>query len=310
MKNLNLTPRAQKLIKEAYKIAVDLKHTEITHLHLFISFLNLKQSQIEEAFGNFGIDSLKIKNSAIAFLKANVIAQKKTITKPLLSEGVTNIFKCAKTISSKFDHKYIGLEHVFLSLFEVPNEAFELYLIDYDYDFVKVVDYVEQKLEDDDMLPNVEEDINTSNQAKQTFDIKKYKVLNTYANNLNMQVLNGKINNLHLNKELIQKISEVLCRKNKNNPLIVGEAGVGKTALVESLAQAIVKGEASDLLSLKQIYSLDIPMMIAGCKFRGEFEEKIKNLLKEITDDPYIVLFIDEIHTIIGAGNPENVNKY
>lgn len=308
MKNLNLTPRAQKLIKEAYKIAVDLKHTEITHLHLFISFLNLKQSQIEEAFGNFGLDSLKIKNSATAFLKANIPAQKKTTTKPLLSEGVTNIFKCAKTISSKFDHKYIGLEHVFLSLFEVPNQAFELYLIDYNYDFVKVVDYVEQKLEDDDMLPIVEEDMNAPNQAKQTFDVKKYKVLNTYANNLNMQVVNGKINNLHLNKELIQKISEVLCRKNKNNPLIVGEAGVGKTALVESLAQAIVKGEASDLLSLKQIYSLDIPMMIAGCKFRGEFEEKIKNLLKEITDDPYIVLFIDEIHTIIGAGNPENGN--
>lgn len=308
MKNLNLTPRAQKLIKEAYKIAVDLKHTEITHLHLFISFLNLKQSQIEEAFGNFGLDSLNIKNSATAFLKANVPAQKKTTAKPLLSEGVTNIFKCAKTISSKFDHKYIGLEHVFLSLFEVPNQTFELYLVDYNYDFVKVVDYVEQKLEDDDMLPTGEEDINAPNQAKQTFDVKKYKVLNTYANNLNMQVVNGKINNLHLNKELIQKISEVLCRKNKNNPLIVGEAGVGKTALVESLAQAIVKGEASDLLGLKQIYSLDIPMMIAGCKFRGEFEEKIKNLLKEITDDPYIVLFIDEIHTIIGAGNPENGN--
>lgn len=308
MKNLNLTPRAQKLIKEAYKIAVDLKHTEITHLHLFISFLNLKQSQIEEAFGNFGIDSLKIKNSALSFLKQNAVAQKKTTTKPLLSQEITNVFKCAKSISSKFDHKYIGLEHVFISLFEVPDQTFEAFLIDFDYSFVKVVDYIEQKLEEDDMLPIAEEDINVTNQAKQSFDIKKYKVLNTYANNLNIQVVNGKINNLHLNKDLIQKISEVLCRKNKNNPLIVGEAGVGKTALVESLAQAIVKGEASDLLSLKQIYSLDIPMMIAGCKFRGEFEEKIKNLLKEITDDPYVILFIDEIHTIIGAGNPENGN--
>ena len=308
MKNLNLTPRAQKLIKEAYKIAVDLKHTEITHLHLFISFLNLKQSQIEEAFGNFGIDSLKIKNGALSFLKQNATSQKKATTKPLLSQEITNVFKCAKSISSKFDHKYIGLEHVFISLFEVPDQTFEAFLIDFDYSFVKVVDYIEQKLEEDDMLPIAEEDINVTNQAKQSFDIKKYKVLNTYANNLNIQVVNGKINNLHLNKDLIQKISEVLCRKNKNNPLIVGEAGVGKTALVESLAQAIVKGEASDLLSLKQIYSLDIPMMIAGCKFRGEFEEKIKNLLKEITDDPYVILFIDEIHTIIGAGNPENGN--
>jgi ATP-dependent Clp protease ATP-binding subunit ClpC len=131
-------------------------------------------------------------------------------------------------------------------------------------------------------------------------------MLNTYASSLNAQVISGKINNLHINEELIKKISEVLCRKTKNNPLIVGEAGVGKTALVESLAQAIVNNQCSDLLGLKQIYTLDIPMMIAGCKYRGEFEEKIKNLLKEIVNDPYIILFIDEIHTIIGAGNPEN----
>lgn len=309
MKNLNLTPRAQKLIKEAYKIAVDLKHSEITHLHLFISFLNLKQSQIEEAFGNFGLDALKIKGTAISFLKSKIPSQKKNTTKPLLSEDLKSIFKCAKSISSKFDHKYIGLEHVFISLFEIQNELFSLYLINNDYNFAKVVDYIEQKLEEDDMLPiGNNENIEETPKSKQTFDIKKYKILNTYATNLNMQVVNGKINNLHINKELIQKISEVLCRKNKNNPLIVGEAGVGKTALVESLAQAIINGEASDLLSLKQIYTLDVPMMIAGCKYRGEFEEKIKNLLKEITDDPYVILFIDEIHTIIGAGNPENGN--
>lgn len=309
MKNLNLTPRAQKLVKEAYKIALDLKHTEINHLHLFISFLNLKQSQIEEAFGNFGLDALKIKGTAISFLKSKVSSQKKSIVKPLLNEDVKNIFKCAKTISTKFDHKYIGLEHIFIGLFEIQNELFSLYLINNDYNFAKVVDYIEQKLEEDDMLP-IGDDSNIIETAKvsQTFDIKKYKILNTYATNLNIQVVNGKINNLHINKELIQKISEVLCRKNKNNPLIVGEAGVGKTALVESLAQAIVNGEASDLLSLKQIYSLDVAMIIAGCKYRGEFEEKIKNLLKEITDDKYIILFIDEIHTIIGAGNPENGN--
>lgn len=185
---------------------------------------------------------------------------------------------------------------------------FSLFLISNDYNFAKVVDYIEKKLEEDDMLPIGTDENIEEKSINQTFDIKKYKMLNTYATNLNIQVVKGKINNLHINKELIKKISEVLCRKNKNNPLIVGEAGVGKTALVESLAQAIVNSEASDLLSLKQIYNLDIPMMIAGCKYRGEFEEKIKNLLKEITDDPYIILFIDEIHTIIGAGNPENGN--
>ena len=88
--------------------------------------------------------------------------------------------------------------------------------------------------------------------------------------------------------------------------MIVGEAGVGKTALVESLAQAIVEGQCSDFLVMKHIYNLDVPMIIAGCKYRGEFEEKIKNILKEVVNDPFVILFIDEIHTIIGAGNPEN----
>jgi ATP-dependent Clp protease ATP-binding subunit ClpC len=310
MKNLNLTPRAQKLIKEAHKICFDLKNTQITHIHLFISFLNLKQSQIDDAFGNFGFDTFKIKNTALSFAKMFKASQKQIPLKEiLLSEGVKNIFKCSKSISAKFDHKYIGLEHIFLSLFEIPDENFEQFLISNKYEFSKVVSFVEHQLEEDDMLTGIEESsIAPENNQNRQFDIKKYKILNTYATNLNVQVINGKINNLHLNKELIQKISEVLCRKNKNNPLIIGEAGVGKTALVESLAQAIVKNEVSDLLCMKQIYNLDIPMMIAGCKYRGEFEEKIKNLLKEIVDDQYIILFIDEIHTIIGAGNPENGN--
>lgn len=310
MKNLNLTPRAQKLIKEAHKICYDLKNSHITHIHLFISFLNLKQSQIDDAFGNFGLDSLKIKSSAISFVKSNKTNQKQTSLKDIiLSDNVKTIFKCAKSISAKFDHKYIGLEHIFISLFEIPDENFEQFLLANKYDFSKVVSFVEHQLEEDDMLTGIEEaSIEPETNKNSQFDIKKYKLLNTYATNLNIQVINGKINNLHLNKDLIQKISEVLCRKNKNNPLIIGEAGVGKTALVESLAQAIVKNEVSDLLCMKQIYNLDIPMMIAGCKYRGEFEEKIKNLLKEIVDDQYIILFIDEIHTIIGAGNPENGN--
>jgi len=171
-----------------------------------------------------------------------------------------------------------------------------------------MINFFEHRLEEDELsITKSESSKNTeSNSQSSTFDNKKYKILNTYASNLNTQVSSGKINNLFVNKSLIQKLSEILCRKNKNNPLIIGEAGVGKTALVECLALSIVNNECSDLLALKQIYTLDISMMIAGCKYRGEFEEKIKNLLKEIVDDPYVVLFIDEIHTIIGAGNPEN----
>lgn len=305
MKNLNLTPRAQKLIKEAFDIAIAQKHPNITHLHLFIAFLNLKNSQIEEAILSFDYDTEEIKKSAFSILKNYSLTDKKVLLKPVLSESCKLIFKAAKSISSKYDHKYIGLEHIFIALFEVSDDVFDLFLDKQKYDLIKVVDFIENKLEEDDLIPQIEEQP-TDKKHIPLFNPKKYKILNNYANNLNAQVIAGKINNLHINKEYIKKISEVLCRKNKNNPLIVGEAGVGKTALVESLAQAIVQNKCSDFLALKQIYSLDVSMIIAGCKYRGEFEEKIKNLLKEIVDDPYIILFIDEIHTIIGAGNPEN----
>jgi len=309
MKNLNLTPRAQKLIKEALKVAVENKHHFITHTHIFIAFLNLKQNQIDEAFifHKYNIDHIRAQ--ALKYIVSKTTASKKAIDKAILSDQSKEVFNAAKQLSTKYDHKYIGLEHIFLSLFEIYDGVFLEFQNETKLNLLPVIEYIENKLEEDDLLPA--QGLSKESPSPETFqlhDAKKYKLLNTYGINLNSQVANGKISHLHINQELIKKLSEVLCRKNKNNPLIVGEAGVGKTALVESLAQAIVLNECSDLLGLKQIYSLDISMMIAGCKYRGEFEEKIKNLLKEVINDPYIILFIDEIHTIIGAGNPENGN--
>lgn len=311
MKNLNLTPRAQKLIKEALKICVQNKNASITNLHIFAAFLTIKHNQIEDAFLNFNYDIEKLKNLTLEYIKNTYSIVKKTNHKPVLSDNSKLVFKCAKQISVKYDHKYIGLEHIFISLFEIKSDIFINFLetIKNEFNLEDVIQYFEYKLEEDEISSLNDESPKMNDvppNKSNSFDTKKYKTLNTYAANLNLQVASGKINNLHINKSLIQKISEILCRKNKNNPLIIGEAGVGKTALVECLASSIVNCKCSDLLALKQIYSLDVSMMIAGCKYRGEFEEKIKNLLKEIVDDPYVILFIDEIHTIIGAGNPEN----
>ena len=309
MRNLNLTPRAQKLVKEAHNIAKENKHVEINMLHIFLAFFSLKKNQIHEAFQHFKLNTENIKADALVSLAKTCEESEEDINdyKLILSPKAKQIFKVAQQLSKKYDHKYIGLEHVFLGLFQVDSDKHISAFIDTQkFNFDKILDYVERKLSEDDLATNSEEETTKKPSSTDHFNPKKYKLLNTYATNLNNQVVLGKINSLHLNKELIKKLSEVLCRKNKNNPLIVGEAGVGKTALVESLAQAIVDGECSDFLVLKNIYSLDIPMIIAGCKYRGEFEEKIKNLLKEITNDPYIILFIDEIHTIIGAGNPED----
>ena len=308
MRNLNLTPRAQKLVKEAHNLAEKLKSSNLTQLHIFLSFFKLKYNQITEAFDYFEADIEKLEEASTNILEELAKEDSNQGDKRILaSPEVKKLFRLSKKLSAKYDHKYIGLEHIFLSLFEDADAPMRLLIATFDLNYDKILDYVEQKLEEDDLIPSsLQEDEEENKKNDNKFNPKKYKFLNSYATNLNIQVMQGKINQLHLNKDLIKKLSEVLCRKTKNNPLIVGEAGVGKTALVESLAQAIVEGECSDFLVMKNIYNLDVPMIIAGCKYRGEFEEKIKNIIKEISDDPFVILFIDEIHTIIGAGNPEN----
>ena len=258
MKNLNLTPRAQKLIKESLVVATDSKSAYINHLHIFAAFLNLKQSQIDDAFFNFKYNIDDIKKKTLLYIKNEAVVSKKTAAKPVLSEQAKLIFKCAKEISAKYDHKYIGLEHIFISLFEIADEEFINFLDKNGFNFEKVIDFVENKMSEDDLLvaQQDEEDFSTKTPVN-TYDPKKYKTLNTYAVNLNAQVVSGKINNLHINKELIQKISEVLCRKNKNNPLIVGEAGVGKSSIAEGIALLIKSGSAPRTLIDKKIYSLD-----------------------------------------------------
>lgn len=311
MKSYNLTPRAQKLIKEAHKIATDLEYHQLNNVHLLLAFLKIPNNQILDAFDQFEISYERVEKACLFTLNKSKLKDSQSSSKSKLSPISRKVFSSAKQLSNKYDHKYIGLEHVFLSLFKETDIFLRDVISNLQINYDAIFDYVERKLEESGLLPSSiyeeeDEDEEDQDQKKSQFNPKNYKFLNEYAINLNSQVIQGKISSLHVNKSLIKKISEVLCRKNKNNPLIVGEAGVGKTALVESLAQAIAEGECSDFLVMKHIYNLDIPMIIAGCKYRGEFEEKIKNILKEIVNDPFIVLFIDEIHTIIGAGNPEN----
>lgn len=310
MKNFNLTPRAQKLIKDAVKLAKSHNHSYINSVHFFAALI-AGENQITSSFAKYKINLQIIKDASDLFL-SKLETEKNTKDSgyvPLLNNATKDVMKYAKQLSNKHDHKYIGLEHLFLSLFEVGENLFCNFC-----DFCKIsnLSHIEN------VIAEVEESLN-DNPSKNKTSIeqplksniaetaqKSRKFLSQFATCLNDQVTNGKINNIHPNELLIQKISEILCRRNKNNPLIIGEAGVGKTALVESLAQYIVEGKCSDFLALKQIYMLDVPSIVAGSRYRGDFEEKIKNLIKEVIQDEQIVLFIDEIHTIIGAGNSEN----
>jgi len=303
MKNFNFTPRAQKLIKLSCTLAENRNSSSINCLHFLLAFTKINQDQIEKNFFKYGVDKNSLQKEINSFIDSHYKQTTKKSGKPILDEDAKDLLNGAKSLSNKFDHKFVGIEHIFICLFETKDELFKKFINSIDVPFNKICADIEETLLEDDLM-RIEEESRI--QEMPVPILPAHKNLQQYSICLNEMVLSGKINNLHINTNLIQKISEILCRKNKNNPLVVGEAGVGKTALIESLAQVIVKGECSDFLLMKRIYALDITMIVGGCKYRGEFEEKIKNILKEVTTDPNIILFIDEIHTIIGAGNPEN----
>src|SRR5574337_684635 len=126
--------------------------------------------------------------------------------------------------------------------------------------------------------------------------------LESYTQNLNQQALVGKIDPLIGREKEVERVIQTLCRRRKNNPLLVGEAGVGKTAIAEGLARRVVEGRVPDVLADAQVYALDMGALLAGTKYRGDFEQRLKAVLKQLVDQPNAVLFIDEIHTLIGAG--------
>lgn len=140
-------------------------------------------------------------------------------------------------------------------------------------------------------------------QTKQDVDVQE--VLSEYGRNLNIEASHGKIDPVIGREKEVERLIQILCRRTKNNPVIIGEAGVGKTAIAEALAQKIIKGDVPEFLQRKIIFSLELGMLVAGSKYRGEFEDRMKEILQLLRDDKRIILFIDELHTIIGAGSAE-----
>src|ERR671926_1215134 len=197
------------------------------------------------------------------------------------------------------NHNYIGTEHILLGLIREGEGVAAQVLVKLGADLNRVRQQVIQ------LLSGYQGKEQVQVGGENTQAAQGSQILDQFGRNLTQAARDGKLDPVIGREKEIERVMQILSRRSKNNPVLIGEPGVGKTAVVEGLAQAIVKGEVPETLKGKQIYTLDLGALVAGSRYRGDFEERLKKVLKEIRTRGDIVLFIDELHTLVGAGAAE-----
>lgn len=281
------TSTSNDAIMQAITIAKTNRQTNVDTLHLLMAMLEDKFSQITFFFTESGINKDEVKrqvNQLISTLpKGNSETEQVYITSEL-----NNILNEAQTISNNDGNTYISIEYILLAIIKSKSESGKI---------LKKAGFTEKSTIDAIKKLQGGTKVNSKN-AEET-----YQALSKYAVNLNEKAKTGKLDPVIGRDEEIRRLLQILSRRTKNNPILVGEPGTGKTAIAEGLAHRIIRGDVPSNLQDKVIYSLDMGALIAGAKYQGEFEERLKAVVNEvIKSEGKIILFIDEIHTLVGAG--------
>ncbi len=283
------TARAQNALILALREAEGLGHTYIGSEHLLLGILQERDSVAYKMLSKRGISYGKIKS---AIYSHTDIGEKTALTSQSITPRLKRIIDSASRLSEKNSQTLIGSEHLLYSLLG-------------ENDCLAVRTLEQNGLLVSEMQNDILSFIHTCTKPKRSLENKKASAIETYGRDLIDIARQGKIDPTLCRERETERVIQILCRRTKNNPCLIGEPGVGKTAVVEGLAMRISEGNVPPFLASKKIYALDIPSLIAGAKYRGEFEDRIKNVMAECRKDPDVILFIDEIHTIIGAGGAE-----
>jgi ATP-dependent Clp protease ATP-binding subunit ClpC len=309
--NLNLTPRVKKAYKLAKQFADENGHDVINNSHVFYGCLanaaesfwrNVQMNNIDLSIDKYIRVFKNLQKNEPDFFKVD-----KKIDKNVKNwhEEVSDTITLAKSFSEMHDNDYIGSEHIIYSILE-NSLFFSEYLFKSGIDVEGLKSLIELMVVDNDFEQStVDFNINENTNVDTRSSSKKYDLLEKYCTCLNTQVINNLISPISGRDREINELIETLSKKTKSNAILVGDAGVGKTAIVEGLAQRIVQNKVPTNLFNFKIYCVDIASMIAGTRYRGEFEEKFKSLIKTASEFENIILFFDEIHTIIGTGSTE-----
>ncbi len=303
------TNRAKQVIKLAKKESQRMNHNYLGTEHVLLGLMKLGQGIAVNVLRNMnlGYDQIRSEIEKVVGFGPEV----QVYAEPALTGKVKKVFEYANEEAANLNHNYVGTEHLLLALIRQSDGVAAQVLESLNINLKDLRKEILKELETFNLqLPPMSGPSNAGPGAKSQESspgapYDKMPALKAYGHDLTELCRKGKMDPVIGRKPEVERLILILCRRRKNNPVLIGEAGVGKTAIVEGLAQAIVNGDVPDILRNKKLISLDLTLMIAGTKYRGQFEERIKAVMDEIKKNGNILLFIDEIHTIVGAGAAE-----
>lgn len=284
----NFTIKSQQALQSARDLAASRGHQSIETVHLLKGLLIADEHVLPFLFGKLGV------NTAVTDKTLEAIMQgmpKVSGGEQYLANSTSKALQKASSAARDMGDEYVSLEHLLLGLLATGDQ---------------VSDMLKQSGINEKELKSAIKELRKGSAANSASAEDSFNALNRYARNLNDLARNGKLDPVIGRDEEIRRVLQILTRRTKNNPILIGEPGVGKTAIAEGLAHRIINGDVPENLKSKQIFSLDMGALIAGAKYKGEFEERLKSVVREVIEsEGEVVLFIDEIHTLIGAGGGE-----
>ena len=312
------SPKVSEVLSFSREEAERLTSKSVTPEHIMLAILREKSGPVWELFSKWKVDIDNIKREIEKKVQEKSIDTTVSIPDIILDEQANNILKLA-VLEARMQHaETVDILHLFLAiLHDSSNNGAKVVLEDSGFNYNNAISMLQQRANqpkdgigmadeeemDDDMMSSSSNNGGNTKTTQSSRTKSKTPVLDSFGTDLTQAATEGKLDPVVGREKEIMRVSEILGRRKKNNPILIGEPGVGKSAIVEGLAQLIVKHLTSPILFDKRVITLDLTAVVAGTKYRGQFEERIRALIKEIEQNPDIIIFIDEIHTLIGAGS-------